>query len=93
MSEPKRVTITNIGACDRVFPSGDVVAVNASGSVPADDLEHPVVKAWLVEGAIKEGEVVAKEPTEAGSDADAVKGVATEAAKAAKGAKKSEVNA
>ena len=83
-----KVTVTNTGACDLVFPSGDIIAINSAGPVPAGDLDHPVVKAWLVEGKLQKGEVVEEAPAEPGNDADAVKAVAEEAkpkAKAPKG--------
>lgn len=83
-----KVTVTNTGECDLVFPSGDTIAVKSAGSVPADDLEHPVVKAWLVEGKLAKGEPAVEEAAEPGNDSDAVKKVAEEAkpkAKAPKG--------
>jgi hypothetical protein len=84
MADPKMVTMTNVGECDRVFPSGDIVAKGASGDVPADDLSHVVVKAWLSEGVIKKGKADAEAPAAAaGNDADAVKKAAEDAQKAA----------
>ncbi len=82
----KQVTISNVGECDLVFPSGDLVATGKSAPITSDDLDHPVVKAWLAEGKVKKGEIVVEEQAPAPTDAAAVRKAAADAAAAQKAA-------
>lgn len=51
-------TIRNVSRRALEFPSGAFLDAGASsGSIPDDDMKHPVVKGWLAEGQIEvEGE-------------------------------------